>query len=219
MDNVLDGLTPFIIVPPNYNRAASTQLECNTYGLLLSGTGSASLAEICELTKPTLNSPQNPLELMGFTGGYSTIFDSLIGVEHPASQSLRAHAFFWIHHAGELSGLVPVSDLPGLLLLFICSIQVTTIVYLNEAMRIGMAAPSLYYKYIEDAFHRCTWSGLSQMPHHYLDAKKATLPPKATPVTSAPAPKLDTNTNTKLSSRADAPLAHQNGDWLVVQLL
>ena len=176
--------------------------------------GSASLAEIHELTEPKLNSPQNPLELMGFTGGYSTIFDSLIGVEHPASLSLRAHAFFWIYHAGELASLVPVSDLPGLLLLFIHSIHVTTMVYLNEAMRIGIAAPSPDYKYIEDAFHRRTSSGLSQMPRHYLDAKKATLAPKATPVTSAPAPKLDTTTSTKLSSCADAPLAHQNGDWL-----
>ena len=49
-----------------------------------------------------LNSPKNPPKLMlGFTGGYSTIFDSLIGVEHAASLSLRAHAFFWIRHAGD----------------------------------------------------------------------------------------------------------------------
>ena len=52
------------------------------------------------------------------------------------------------------------------------------------------------------------------MPHHYLDAKKAAPLPKVTPVTSAPATKPDTTTNTKLSSRADAPLVHQNGDWL-----
>ena len=178
-------------------------MECNTYSLLLSVTGSASLAEICELTKPTLNSPQNPLELMGFTGGYSTIFDSLIGVE-----SLRAHAFFWIRQAGELAGLVPVAELPGLLLLFIRSIQVTTIAYLNEAMRIGIAAPSPDYKYIEDAFHHCTWSGLSQMPHCYLDTKKATPLPKATPGASAPTPRLDTTASAKISSCADAPLAH-----------
>ena len=61
VDNVLDGLTPFMIASPNYHRAARTQLEFNTYGLLLFGTGSASLAEVHELTEPQLNSPQNPL--------------------------------------------------------------------------------------------------------------------------------------------------------------
>ena len=100
------------------------------------------------------------------------------------------------------------------LLLCIRSIQVTTIAYLNDAMRIGIATRSPDHKYSEDAFHRRTWSGLSQMPHHYLDAKKAAPLPKVTPVTSAPATKPDTTTNTKLSSRVDAPLVHQNGDWL-----
>ena len=94
------------------------------------------------------------------------------------------------------------------------SIQVTTIAYLNEAMRIGIATPSPDYKYIEDAFHRHTWSGLSQMPHHYLNAKKATPLPKVTPVAISPAPKPHTTTNTKLSSCTDALLALQNGDWL-----
>ena len=37
---------------------------------------------------------------------------------------------------------------------------------------------------------------------------------KVTPVTSAPATKQDTTTHTKLSSHTDAPLVHQNGDWL-----
>ena len=30
VDNVLDGLTPFMTVPPNYHCTAGTQFECNT---------------------------------------------------------------------------------------------------------------------------------------------------------------------------------------------
>ena len=83
---------------------------------------------------------------------------------------------FWSKNAASLSNLVPMSELKGLLLLIMRLIQVTTIAYNNEALQKGAVARSPDYCYIKEAYTRCTWAGLSQMPPRYLeDSKKAPL--------------------------------------------
>ena len=46
LDNILDGVTPFLVCPPYYHRAAGTRLEVNTYGLLTLGSGTAAMSDI-----------------------------------------------------------------------------------------------------------------------------------------------------------------------------
>jgi hypothetical protein len=180
--------------------------------MLTAGGLSGTLAEILQLSDPKLNAPRDGMELNGFVGGYSVLVDCLLGEAHPAAIRLRDHAAFWRFNAAALINLVRPAELAGLLMLVMQSIQLTTIQYINSALRLGVAAPSPDYGYIEEAFQRRTWQNLSQMPPRYQDTPPAVpkptpgLPPAGGKTPEAPAAP-------RLSTRVDAPLAQQVGDW------
>ena len=98
-DDLVEGVSPFLICPQHYHLAAGTRLECNTYGMLTSGSGAAAMADIRELSDPKLKSPRDALELSTFVGGYSCLVDVLLGENHGAAARLRNHATFWQQNA------------------------------------------------------------------------------------------------------------------------
>ena len=217
-NNILEGVTPFLICPQYYHRAPGTRLDCNTYGLLTAGSGAAAMAEVRELTEPKLQAPRDATELSAFVGGYSCLVDCLIGEDHAAAARLRTHATFWRAHAQALASMVGTDQLAGYLMRIMRSVQLVTIGYINTALKLGTAAPLPDYGRIEEAVRNCTLHNLSQLPLHDLEERAVTaiarvtgaiVPPASqTPnASAAPAP------NARVSTRVDAPKAHQHADW------
>jgi hypothetical protein len=200
-------------------------MDCNTYGLLTSQSGSATIADLRTLSEPKLQSPRDALELSSFVGGYSCLVDCLLGVDHGASARLRQHAEFWQQNATALTSMLERDLLPGFLMRIMRTLQLITISYINRALEHGAAAALPDYSRIEDAVNHRTWQNLSQLPAHYLEAKSTTAvsitaasmtaatphnnqaPPAAT-ISSAPAVAA-----ARLSVRVDAPKGHQHPDW------
>ena len=220
LDNILEGVSPFLVCPPYYHRAAGTRLECNSYGLLTSGGGAAALAEIREITAPKMQVPRDALELYSFVGGYSCLMDVLIGEAHAASARLRDHASFWREYAPALGNMVGPENLAGYLMRIMRSIQLVTVGYINTALRLGTAAQLPDYGRIEEAVRNRTLHNLSHMPMHYLEEKLAPVVTKPTSINSAPAQSTSTTPSAPvpptrgLSVRSDAPKSHQNTEWV-----
>ena len=217
LDNILDGITPFLVCPPYYHRAAGTRLEVNTYGLLTSGSGTATMSDIRELSDPKLQAPRDALELYSFVGGYSCLVDVLIGEGHAAAARLRDHATFWREHAPALSSMVGPENLASYLLRIMRSIQLITVGYVNTALRSGTAALLPDYGRIEEAVRNRTLHNLSPLPLRYLEEKAAPAIVKSPPAAVAPvtgASTVATTPATRLSVRVDAPKSHQQADWI-----
>lgn len=215
LDNVSEGFSPFKICTPHYHLAAGTRLECNTYGLLTSGSGVAAMSEMRELSEPKILAPRDGLELIGFVAGYSCLLDCLIGADHGAAARLRNHAIFWRQNAPSLANMHGPENLAGMLMQVMRTLQLITLDYINAALQFGTAAPLPNYGRIEDAVRQRTWQSLSQMPAHCLEAKAAPVHTKqSTTPTAAPTATSTTPANNRaLSVRSDAPKAHQNSDW------
>ena len=217
-------MSPFLIVPQYFHLATGTRLECNTYGMLTSGGGAASMSDIRELTDAKIQAPRDALELSCFVGGYSCLIDCLIGVNHGAAARLRNHAAFWQQNAIALTNMVEKDQLKGFLMRIMRTLQLITIDYFNLALQHGAAAALPDYSRIENAVRHRTWQNLSQMPPHYL-VELATPPPVTTPsigssvstITAGAASQQHTTgggTNKGLSVKADAPRSQQNAEWL-----
>ena len=216
-DDLLEGLTPFLVCPQYYHRATGT------YGLLTSQSGSATIADLRTLSEPKLQSPRDALELSSFVGGYSCLVDCLLGVDHGASSRLRQHAKFWQQNATALTSMLERDLLPRFLMRIMRTLQLITISYINWALEHGAAAalPD-YYSRIEDAVNHGTWQNLSQLPTHYLEAKSTSAVSITAASTTAaaphnqapPAPTSSTPAAAaRLSVRVDAPKGHQHSDW------
>ena len=217
LDNILDGVTPFLVCPPYYHRAAGTRLECSTYDLITSGSGAAAMSDIRELSDPKLQAPRDALELSSFVGGYSCLVDCLIGEGHAAAARLRDHAAFWREHAPALSSMVGPENLAGCLMRIMRSIQLVTVGYITSALRLGTAALLPDYGRIEEAVRNRTLHNLSQLPLRYLEEKVAPAVARAAPATS-PTPASPSAPGVpvaapRLSVRVDAPKTHQHADW------
>ena len=188
VDNIMDGVSPFLVVPTTYYKAAATRIECNNYSMLTEGGNTASLNEIRQLSDTKMNVPQDPLQLMSFVGGYSVFVDVIFGVDHAAAVRLREHYSFWEDMAPRLVGAVLPTELPGICTLIMRSIQLTTIGYINRAQRVGVNDAGPSYQYIEDAANNRTWQNLSQLPPRYLEEttkSKPSAPAVPTPTWSA----------------------------------
>ena len=214
-DDLEEGISPFLICPQYYHLALGTRLECNDYGMLTSGSGAASMADIRALTASKLKSPRDPLELSCFVGGYSCLLDVLLGEDHGASARLRNHALFWQQNAPALSSMVGSDQLPGFLMRIMRTLQLVTVGYINQALQSGAAAALPDYGRIEDAVHHRTWQNLSQLPPRYLEergaplvAKVATVAPLLTPSGAAGTPPT-----ARLSVRVDAPKSQLHTAW------
>ena len=221
-DDLEEGISPFLICPQHYHLAAGTRLECNTYDMLSSGSGTASMADLHVLTASKLKSPQDALQLSAFVGGYSCLLDVLLGEDHGAAARLRNHATFWQQNATALSSMVGADQLPGFLMRIMRTLLLITVEYFNDALQYGAEAALPDYSRIQDAVRHRTWQNLSQLPPHYLEAKAAPgdrpsslavaaglLPPPGTATTAAAAAPAAAQ-----AERADAPKAHQNSDWV-----
>ena len=219
-DDILEGITPFLVCPQHYYRAAEARLECNTYGMITSGGGTAAMSDIRELSDAKVLSPRDALELSCFIGGYSCLMDCLIGNDHAAAVRLRHHAAFWQQNAPALGSMLDREQLPGFLMRIMRTIQLVTIGYINAALQHGVAAALPDYGRVEEAVRHRTWQNLSQMPPRYLEekaptAKGTTMPgglAQASPAQVSSAPVVAA-APPRLSVRADAPKAHQNSEW------
>ena len=220
-DDLLEGLSPFLICPQYYHLAAGTRLECSTYGMLTSGSGAAAMSDIRELSDPKLKSPRDALELSTFVGGYSCLLDVLLGEDHGAAARLRNHAYFWQQNAPALTSMIGHDHLAGFLMRIMRTLQLITIGYINQALQLGAVAPLPDYSRIEDAVRHRTWQNLSLLPPHYLEAKIPAVPsqprqPATTVTTPAPhhtQPAEPPAAARAVAVRADAPKAQQNADW------
>ena len=162
--------------------------------------------------------------LAAFVGGYSCLLDVLLGEDHGAAARLRSHATFWQQNATALSSMVGADQLPGFLMRIMCTLQLITVKYFNDALQYGAEAALPDYSRIQDAVRHRTWQNLSQLPPHYLEVKAApTERPSSLAVlaTGLPTPALGTAptaaapaSGTQQAERADAPKAHQNSDWV-----
>ena len=226
-DEITEGASIFLVVPQHYYLAAGTRLECNTYGMLTSGSGAASMSDIRELSDPKIQAPRDALELSCFVGGYSCLIDVLLGENHGAAARLRNHASFWQQNAPALASMVGQDQLKGFLMRIMRTIQLVSIDYINLALQHGTAAALPDYSRIEDAVRHRTWQNLSQLPPRYLtEPPPGTKVPSAvsvlSPITTASAssqPPSSTTSHTTISTkgmstRAEAPKTHQNADWL-----
>ena len=219
-DDILEGVSPFLVCPQHYHKALGTRLDCNTYGLLTSQTGSTSITDIRTLSEAKLQSPGNAPELAAFVGGYSCLMDCLIGTDHGAAARLRQHAEFWRENANALPNMLERDQLAGFLMRIMRTLQLITITYINRAMEVGTAASLPDYGRIEDAVNHRTWQNLSQLPTRFLD-EMAPRPVAAAAVVSATAaatgPTGPTTTapraNPRASVRVDAPRGQQHADW------
>ena len=224
-DDLEEGLSPFLICPQHYHLAAGTRLECNTYGMLTSGSGAPTLADLHDLTAPKLKSPRDALELTSFVGGYSCLLDVLLGEDHGAAARLRNHASFWRQNAPALASMVGSEHLSGFLMRIMRTLQLITVEYINEALQYGAEAALPDYGRIQDAVRHRTWQNLSLMPPHYLEAKATPLPKPVvqpsslamaaglTPTPSTTAAPTAAQPNATKAVRVDAPKAQQNSDW------
>ena len=215
-DDILEGVTPFLVCPQHYHRAADARLECNTYGMITSGGGAAAMSDIRELSDAKVLSPRDPLELSCFVGGYSCLMDCLIGNDHAAAVRLRHHAAFWQQNAPALASMLERDQLAGFLMRIMRTIQLITIGYINTALQHGTAAALPDYGRIEEAVRHRTWQNLSQMPPRYMEEKAPAVAAKAASIGPTPSPTATTAPTAatpRLSVRADAPKSHQNGDW------
>ena len=215
-DDILEGITPFLICPQHYHRAAGTRLECSTYGLITSGSGAAAMSDIRELTDAKVLSPRDSLELSCFVGGYSCLLDVLIGQDHGAAARLRNHATFWQQNASALTSMLGPDQLPGFLMRIMRTLQLITIDYINAALQFGAAAALPDYSRIEDTVRHRTWQNLSQMPPHYLEEKAPALKTTSVPTTTSTATSHQPTATpaTTATVRMDAPKSQQNSDWM-----
>ena len=217
-DDLLEGVSPYLICPQYYHLAAGTRLECSTYGMLTSGSGAAAMSDIRELSDPKLKSPRDALELSTFVGGYSCLLDVLLGEQHGAAARLRNHALFWQQNAPALTSMIGHDHLAGFLMCIMRTLQLITVGYINLALQFGEAAALPDYSRIEDAVRHRTWQNLSLLPPHYLEAKAQPEKPAAIvsnpTVAGAPQPTPPAAPTARAAAvRADAPKAHQNNDW------
>ena len=216
-DDILEGVSPFLVCPQHYHRANGTRLDCNTYGLLTSQSGSTTITDLRTLSEPKLQSPGDALELSAFVGGYSCLIDCLLGTDHGAAMRLRQHADFWRENAITLTNMLERDQLAGFLMRIMRTLQLITISYINRALEVGTAAALPNYSRIEDAVNDRTWQNLSQLPTRYLDIKPAPVATMATTANTAPASVTSSATaptaSPRLSVRVDAPKNHQHPDW------
>ena len=230
-DDLTRGVSPFLICPQFYHRAAGTRLECSTYDMISSGSGAAAMSDIRELADPKLLSPRDALELTCFVGGYSCLLDVLLGENHGAAARLRNHAKFWTHNCHALPNMVGQDQVAGFLMRIMRTLQLITIDYINQALRHGDAAALPDYSRIEETVRHRTWQNLSQLPPHYLEqmtttAVSATASSTAATTAAAPShqqqPKAGTQAQTggadsttrPAAVRADAPTSQKNSDWV-----
>ena len=224
-DDLEEGISPFLICPQYHHLAAGTRYECNNYGMLTSGSGAASMADIQALTASKLKAPRDALELSSFVGGYSCLLDVLLGEDHGAAARLRQHATFWQQNAQARPSMLGADQLPGFLMRIMRTIQLTTIDYINDALKYGAEAALPDYNPIQHTVRRRTWQNLSHLPLQYLEESAAALTKPAGTASSlaiaaglSAKPAAASTTVTAPSAakavRVDAPKAHQNNDWV-----
>ena len=222
-DDLEEGLSPFLICPQHYYLAAGVRRECNTYSMLASGSGAASMADLEVLTATKMNTPRDALELTNFVGGYSCLMDVLLGEDHSAAARIRNHATFWQQNASALTSMVGQDQLEGFLMRIMRTLQLITVEYINGALRYGAEAALPDYSPIQDAVRRRTWQNLSQLPFRYLEAKEAPAPkaPPAAASSLAIAAGLQPSSAPRATApaaakavRVDAPATHQNSEWV-----
>ena len=191
--------------------------------MITSGSGAAAMSDIRELADPKLFSPRDALELMSFVGGYSCLFDVLLGENHGASARLRGHAHFWRQNAHALANMVGRDQLAGFLMRIMRTLQLISVDYVNQALQYGAAAALPDYGRIEDAVRHRTWQNLSQLPPQYLEEKA--LPVKTVASASSVASTITATTagqktqptaesTRPVAVRVDAPTSQQNTDWV-----
>ena len=216
-DAVDQGFSPFLVMPRHFHKADGVRSVCNQYTMLHAGGSSATLSDVKELAVHKWNAPKDALDLISFTGCFSVLSDTVFGVDQAGSKVLRTHASFIRSIATMLPTAVPATELPGVLLNIMRSIQLSTVEYLHIAQELGSEASPPDYRFIENALKRRTWYQLSAMPPRYVIAAQSTAPlpllqtPSAQPAISAataPVPPVRT-----AGTAVEAPMTHQVTQW------
>ena len=229
VDNLLDGLSPFLLEPQSCSKDSGTQTQVDNYTMLTSGGNTATLKEIQQLSEAKLKVPENPYELVEFIGAYSVLIDCILGKDQPGATALRHHAKYWKESGvSPLKQVVREQESMGVLMLIMRSVQLTTMSYIREAQRLGYGAALPDYSYIELSIIRRTFQNLSQVPRKYLVTATPTAPvvpsppmgpaPYQTPpghptVLPANLPASPPAAARRTGARVDAPAAQQSSDW------
>jgi hypothetical protein len=95
-ENISHGLSPFLMFPVGYHKAARQEAINLQYTMVYGEGGIAGLGDVKQILSSTAyNIPTSLLELLEFIGAYSITIDVLLGVDEPISRVLYHHFKFW----------------------------------------------------------------------------------------------------------------------------
>ena len=188
LETITQGISPFLMCPAGYVKAAATTILTQKY-LMLQGENNLPLLQDIQQLVPSndFSIPDDMYSLADFIGAYSVIWDILLGIHHPLSTSLRLHHRFWTKHVKTVLKAIPESHYQNVVIIgTLRYIQLSVLRYVNEVMFTDELIPVPTFDHIESAVHGRLFQMLPALPASYVKAAKiATLPP---PLAYTPVP-------------------------------
>jgi hypothetical protein len=188
LENISHGLSPFLMCPVGYHKAASQEALNLQYTMVYGEGGVAGLADVKQiLSSAAYNIPSDLLQLLEFIGAYSVTLDVLIGVDEPLPRALYHHFKFWQRTISAIGSALPdkashVALITGVMR----AIQLTAISYINTTMNLtAMVVRGPDFSHIENAITNRMFQTLPPLPAHYFTTPRSQ-PPVPTPTAAAP---------------------------------
>jgi hypothetical protein len=165
-EDLRSGLSPFLMCPVGYHKAAAQRELNEQYSLIADGVA-PTLADSVKILPATYNIPTTISSLVDFIGSYSVLLDVLLGVEHPLATRLREHHQFWDCNKSSVESAL-MTEYHGMA---ICNtlryLQITCLSYSKEKMYMPTAVFPDFNRLEENIRFR-TFGNLPSMPAEFL---------------------------------------------------
>ena len=164
------GISPFLMCPVGYHRAA-VQRQLNDQYLLVHAGNAPTLADTLQILPATYNIPLNIYSLVDFIGMYSVVMDVLLGIPHPLAVRLRQHHRYWdSQKAMVVNALVPEAHSMAVLH-SLRYLQLTCLQYFNDKMYRDDNVNIPDFDYLETNIRHRTFQNLPAMPAEFYYAQ------------------------------------------------
>lgn len=208
---ITNGVSPFIVCPMGYHKAAMEQALARQYIMIHNDTGTPALADVQQLLSPNYHLPDSLHQLADFLGAYSVVWDVLVGPGNPIAIAVRNHFTYWHQMASQLHAELGSPQMEGRIMIgTLRAVQLEIMGYVNRKLDgvHPLSPPSLTH--IEDAIGRGIYT-LPALPQRYYQT--TTAPAGVTQTAPPSTPEAATTTTKSSGNPVNAPSDHHVAAW------